>query len=158
ASPQIRPRVSTKTCRLRPAIFFPAVVALGAAGLGRLDRLAIEDAGAGRRLAVVEEANASPQRGMNVLPDALATPGVEVVGDGLPGREVMGQHHGVAARPAGAAIPLGKQMLDVVPLGVCQITGVTLPCRSIHAQEDNIDWHVRGRLLSRRPLRVCSKS
>jgi len=105
-----------------------------------------------------------------MLPDALVAPGVEVVGDGLPGREVVGQHppgaaatrqvqdgidnlpYGVSAWPAGAAIALGKQMFDVVPLGIRQITGIALPCKSIHAQEDNIDWHARERLLSRRPV------
>src|SRR5579871_3665821 len=108
---------------------------------------------------------------MDMLPDALVAPGVEVVGDGLPGREVVGQHppgaaatrqvqdgidnlpYGVSAWPAGAAIALGKQMFDVVPLGIRQITGIALPCKSIHAQEDNIDWHARERLLSRRPVR-----
>src|SRR5262245_59677297 len=56
ARPQISPSVSTTTCRLRPAIFFPRVVPLGAAGLGRLDRLAVDHASAGGRLAVVQPA------------------------------------------------------------------------------------------------------
>lgn len=45
--PQISPSVSTNGCRLRPLIFFPRVVALGAADLGGLDRLAIHHGGAG---------------------------------------------------------------------------------------------------------------
>ena len=149
ASPQIRPSVSTSRCRLRPATFFSPVVALGAAGLGRLDRLAVEDAGAGGRLPPVQPPDLGPQGGVDLLPDALVPPGVEVVGDGLPGREVVGQHPPgaaapgqvqdgvdqlpqlVGAGPAGAARPAdaaGEEVADVVPLEASQVTGVTLPC------------------------------
>src|SRR5262249_3204828 len=50
ARPQISPRVSTSRCRLRPDTFFPPVVPLGAAGLGGLDALAVDDRQARRRL------------------------------------------------------------------------------------------------------------
>src|SRR5690348_7484044 len=78
---------------------------------------------------------------MDLLPDALVAPGVEVVGDGFPGREVVGQHapsaaatrqvqhgsddlaHGIGAWSAGSAVALREQVLDVVPLEVRQVTG-----------------------------------
>src|SRR5262249_56856997 len=71
--------------------------------------------------------------------------GVEVVGDGLPGREVMRQHPpGAAASgqvedgvddlpqrvgswPPGPPIALREQVLDVGPLEVGQVAGVSLP-------------------------------
>ena len=94
---------------------------------------------------------------MDLLPDALVPPGVEVVGDGLPGWEVMGQHtpgaaaprqveyriddltHGVGAWSSPAAVALGEQVLDIVPLEVRQVTRVTLPCNGIHVPQNNID-------------------
>src|SRR5579875_2484926 len=94
---------------------------------------------------------------MDLLPDALVPPGVEVVGDGFPRWEVVGQHapgaaatsqvqygvddlpQRVGAGSADAAITLGEQVFDVVPLEVRQVTGVSLPCNGIHAQKDNID-------------------
>src|SRR6516162_4051668 len=145
-SPQSRPRVSTSTCRLRPAIFFPRVVAPGTAALGRLDRLAVDHGGAGRRLAVVHPPHVGPQDVVDLLPQAPVPPGVEVIGNGLPRREVVGEHppgaaaagqveggvddlaQGVGAGPAGAGARLGEQVFDVDPLQVGQIAGVTHPC------------------------------
>src|SRR5262245_59848018 len=141
ASPQISPSVSTSTCRLRPATFFPPVVALGAAGLGRLHRLAVDDAGAGGRLPPGQAPDLGPQGGMDLLPDPGVPPGVEVVGDGLPGREVARQHppgaaapghvqdrvddlpQGVGAGPARLPRASGEEVLDVVPLEISQVTG-----------------------------------
>jgi hypothetical protein len=30
-------------------------------------------------------------------------------------------------------------VFDVVPLNIGQVTGISLPCKGIHVQEDNID-------------------
>src|SRR5262249_23587308 len=113
----------------------------------RLDGLAVEDGGTGRVLAVVEAADVHAEEVMDLLPEALIAPGVEVVRDGLPRGEVVGQHPPgtagagevedgvddllarVSAVPSGPAggLPLrGKEVLDVVPLQVGQITGVSL--------------------------------
>src|SRR5205823_13628541 len=89
ASPQISPSVSTSTCRLRPPIFFPRVVPLRAAGLGRLDRLAVDHPGAGGVRPVVQAAQVHAQDGVNLLDQARVAPGVEVVAHQAPGREVM---------------------------------------------------------------------
>src|SRR5215475_10946412 len=83
AKPQIRPTVSTSTCRLRPPIFFPRVVPLGAAGLGRLDGLAVEHAGRRRRLATVQLAQVHPQDGVDLGDQPGIAPGVEVVGQAV---------------------------------------------------------------------------
>src|SRR5438045_401053 len=87
ASPQISPRVSTNTCRLRPATFFPPVVALGATGLRRFHRLAVDDAGTRGRFLAGGSPDIGPQGGVDPLPDPGVPPGVEVVRDGLPRRE-----------------------------------------------------------------------
>src|SRR5262249_57116928 len=84
ARPQTSPSVSTSRCRLRPPIFFPGVVPLGAAGLGRLHRLAVDHPGGRRRLPLVELADVHPQDVVDRFPEAPVPPGVEVVGDGLP--------------------------------------------------------------------------
>src|SRR5262245_11978873 len=113
ASPQISPSVSTSTCRLRPAIFFSAVVPLGATGLGRLHRLAVQDTGTGGRLSPGQGANLGPQGGVDLLPDTSVPPGVEVVGYGLPGREVVGQQTPGAAAPGQV-----EDGVDDLPQGV----------------------------------------
>src|SRR5262249_38530458 len=146
----------------RPAIFFSPVVALGAAGLGRFHRLAVDDAGAGGGLPAGGGPDLGTQGGVDALPDAAVAPGVEVVGDGLPGGEVVGEHppgasspgqvedgiddlpQGVGAGPAGAAVAPGEQVFDVVPLEVGQVTRVSLPCCGIHTREDNVD-HIFAR-------------
>jgi hypothetical protein len=76
---------------LRPDTFFPPVVPLRAAGFGRLHTLAVDDTGAGRLLAVKEFADVSPEDVVEFLPDPGVTPGIEVVADGLPRREVVRQ-------------------------------------------------------------------
>jgi hypothetical protein len=131
---------------LRPATFFPPVVPLRAAGLGRLHRLAVQDAGRRRRLLAGQHPDVGPEGGVDPLPDALIPPGVEVVRHRLPRREVVGQHpptgpapgqvqdgvddlpQGVGAGPAGGPIALRKEVFDVVPLEVGEITRVSLPC------------------------------
>src|SRR5262245_20179475 len=147
ARPQISPSVSTSRCRLRPAIFFPRVVALGAAGLGGLDGLAVDDGPAGGVLFALEAAEVDPQDVVDLLEEALVPPGVEVVADQAPGREVVRQHPPGAARagqveqgvddlPAGVGAassglaggpPLRREeVLDVLPLHVGQVARVTL--------------------------------
>src|SRR5438105_4783899 len=148
--PQIKPSVSTSTCRLRPAIFFPRVVALGSAGFGRLHRLAVNHGSAGRFLAMVGLTQVHPQNVVDSLPHTAVAPRIEVVRYRLPRREVVRQHppgaaaagqvehriddlaHRIGTRASGLAAPLGKQVFDVRPLGIREITGITLPC--IHAQ------------------------
>jgi len=118
---------------------------------------AVEDARTGRWLSAIQEANALSQRGMDTLPDPLVTPGVEGVGDSLPGWEVVRQPapttaascqveyriddlvHRVDAWPAPAAVALGKQVSDVVPRNISQVTGISFPCSGIHVPEDTMD-------------------
>src|SRR5271154_1807091 len=68
------------------------------AALGRLDRLAVDGGGAGRRPAARPEARLLAERVEESLPSAVPLPPLEVVVDGLPGREVVGQ------RPPGTAL------------------------------------------------------
>src|SRR5271165_543401 len=151
--PQINPSVSTSRCRLRPLIFFPRVVALGPAGFRRLDALAVDDRRAGRVLSAIGAADVETEDGVDFLPDAFVTPGVEVVRHRLPRREVMGQHppgataagqvadgvddvaQGVGAWPSTLALALREEVLNVVPLQIGKITGITLPC--IHGHKVN---------------------
>jgi len=94
---------------------------------------------------------------MDTLPDALVTPGVEGVGYGLPGWDVVRQPapattaprqveyriddlaHGVGAWSAPAAVALEEQVLDVVPRSISQVTGISFPCTGTHVPEDNMD-------------------
>src|SRR5262245_20988279 len=149
ASPQISPSVSTSRCRLRPATFFPPVVPLRAARLGRLHGLAIGHAGARRLLPVEELADVPPEGVVELLPDALVAPGVEVVRHRLPRGEVVRQHPPggpgagqvedrvddvlAVVGPGPAGPPRGplaarEQVGDVGPLEVGQVTRVSLPC------------------------------
>jgi hypothetical protein len=132
---------------LRPPIFFSRVVALGATRFGRLDGLTIEDAGTRRVLAIIKAADVNAEDVVDLLPEALIPPGVEVVGDGLPGGEIMWEHppgtarageiedgvddllawvSAVSSGPAGGLPLRREQVLDIVPLEVGQITGVSL--------------------------------
>src|SRR5262249_53153395 len=146
ARPQTSPSVSTSRCRLRPPIFFPGVVPLGAAGLGGLDRLAVDNAGAGGVLPTRQAADVDPEDVMDLLEETLVPPGVEVVADELPRGEVVREHPpgtagagqvaegiddlaaGVGAVPAGPSggLPLRReQVFDVVPLDGRQVAGVS---------------------------------
>src|SRR5947208_12824630 len=99
ARPQISPRVSTSTCRLRPATFFPPVVPLRAAGLGRLHALAVHDARTRGLLPVEELADVPPEDVVQPLPHPGVPPRVEVIRDGLPRGEVVRQTPPLAAGP-----------------------------------------------------------
>lgn len=154
ARPQTSPRVSTSRCRLRPATFFPPVVPLRAAALGRLHRLAVDDPGAGRRLPPVGTSDLGPEGVVDLLPHPGVPPRVEVVADRLPRREVVGQHppgapaprqvedgvdhlpQRVLPGPPGRAVALREQVADVVPLEVGQVARVSLPC--IGTQADRV--------------------
>src|SRR3954447_4271273 len=147
ATAQTSPSVSTSTCRLRPLIFFPRVVALRPARFGGLDGLAVDDAGRGGFLLALDGAEVDPQGVVDLLEEPLVPPGVEVVADQAPGREVVRQHPpgaatfgqveqgvdhfaaGVGAAASGLAfgLPLRReQVLDVLPLNLGQVAGVSL--------------------------------
>src|SRR5262249_5953238 len=165
ARPQISPSVSTSRCRLRPATFFPPVVPLRAARLGRLDALAVDDRPAGGIFAVVQAADADAEDVVDLVPEALVPPGVEVVGDGLPGREAVRQRPpgtaaagqvedgvddltpGVSAVPPRLAgrLPLRReQVLDVVPLEVRQVTRISLSsAHTSRVGDDSAGWEGR---------------
>src|SRR5262249_25963932 len=171
ATAQTSPSVSTRMCRLRPLISFPRVEPLGPAGLGGLDALAVDDGPPGGVLLAPQPSEADAEDGVDLLEDALIPPGVEVVTDELPGRGVVRQHppgtaaagqvaHGVDDLPPGVGAaasglafgpPLRReQVLDVVPLDVGQITGVSLWCPYIQRRGHP---KYRGGLFSRRPWR-----
>ena len=75
-----------------------AVLADLLSALGRLDRLAVDGGGAGRWLPTGPDADLLTQRIENPLPGAVGVEPLEVVVDGLPGGEVVGQG------PPGAAL------------------------------------------------------
>src|SRR5581483_5765942 len=138
------PVLSTSTCRLRPATFFPPVVAAGAGQRGALDRLAVHRPGGRLGRAAVADAAVVAQRVVEAPPGAVPLPAAEVAVDGVPGREVARQHApgaagaqqvedgvedvaavvlgGPAAGPRG-----GDQGGDVGPLHVRQVGRVVLP-------------------------------
>src|SRR5918911_1680103 len=93
------PSVSTRMWRLRPLTSFPPVEAALAAGFGGLDRLAVQDGGAGLGMATRRHPDAFAQDGVQVLPGAVLGPLVEVVADGPPIRELLGQQSPLAAGP-----------------------------------------------------------
>jgi len=94
---------------------------------------------------------------MDLLPDALVTPGVEGVGDSLPRGKVVRQPapttaalrqveyriddlaHRVSAWPTTATIALEEQVLDVVPWSISQVTGISFPRTGTHVPEDTMD-------------------
>ena len=137
--------------RLRPPTFFPPVEPLGAAAVGRLDRLAVHSQRLGLGRGTGLDADLLAERGMDLLPDARQTPVAEQPVDGLPGREVVGQHpprpagaevvedgvdHRAAidgGRPAalgGAGLGRGQQGVQAVPLLVSQVGRVRLAAHS----------------------------
>src|SRR4051812_46531078 len=85
------PSVSTKMCRLIPLIFFPRVIPPRAAGSGRLDRLAVDAAGAGLGFLSHGLANLTAERVVNLLPQPAPAPAMEIVADRPFRREVMRQ-------------------------------------------------------------------
>src|SRR5262249_41432759 len=106
--------------------------------VGGLHRLAVDAGDAGRDLAAGGLAEADPQDVDDPVPGAVALPGVEVVEDGAPRGEVVGQwppgaalvgevedrvndlaHVGLAGPPAGAG--RGDLGLQDGPLGVGDI-------------------------------------
>src|SRR5207237_10704948 len=67
---------------LAASYLFASVVALGAPGFGRLDRLAVDDRRTRRWLLAGGDSDRVPESGVDVFPGAVVPPGVEVVGDG----------------------------------------------------------------------------
>src|SRR5262249_1166975 len=116
----------------------PALLAAFAGG----DRLAVDAAGAGGRLALLLAADLLPQRVVDLLQGAVVPPLVEVAPDGALGREVLGQVAPLAAGPhdvedgvehvahrgrAGPAAGVHRdQGLDQGPLLIGQVAGVSL--------------------------------
>jgi len=68
-----------------------AVVAAGAAPLGGPGGLAVDDRGAGRGLPARTAAQPFAQGGVDPPPGAVDAPEAEVVVDGLPRRELVGE-------------------------------------------------------------------
>jgi len=68
------------------------IIAAGAAALGGLDALAVNDAGAGRGLATLGLAHGHQQRMVQRLPQPIVTPQVKPAPDGRDGREARRQH------------------------------------------------------------------
>ena len=139
--------MSTSRCRLRPAIFFPRVVAPIPAAAGRLDRLAVQHGGRRVPGATVQLPHLGPQGVVDPVPGAVGLPPPEVGVHRLPRRIVV--RHGpprapgaeqvehrvgqvavvVLPRPA-ARLRSREQVLDVVPLEVLQVGRVWLPCHA----------------------------
>jgi len=154
AKPQIKPSVSTSTCRLRPPIFFPRVVALGATRFRGLDSLAVHHRGAGSWFAAFNSPHIDAQGAMDLLPNSVGAPSVEVVRHCFPRGKVVRQHAPgatascqinnrvddltplVGAWPATRARGSGQQRLDQTPLQIAEITGIALPC-VVHAARVN---------------------
>src|SRR5262249_7748998 len=137
-------------------------------------RLTVDDPGTGGRLPPGQAPDLGPQGGVDLLPDPVVPPGVEVRGNGLPGREVVRQHppgaaapgqvqggvddlpQRVGAGPARFARALGEQVLEVGPLEIGQVTGIALPCNGIHAKKVTLttgpaeDYFLDGQLGSPR--------
>src|SRR2546421_12574011 len=82
---------------LTPTDLLRPVVAVDAPALGRLYRLAIDDAGGRFRFAPGEHSQALAQDGVNPLPQPGFTPRPLVVIDGLPLRELVRQEPPSAA-------------------------------------------------------------
>jgi hypothetical protein len=140
--------------RLRPVVFFPPVPPVGSAPVGRLDRLAVHPQGLGGRRSPGLDADLLPESGVNLLPGAVQPPVPELAVNGLPGREVVGQHPPRPAGPqvvedgvhhvpeaggrrspalAGAGLGLREQRFQPLPLVIGQVGRVGLPA---HAQDN----------------------
>src|SRR5215218_1553979 len=100
-SAQTNPSQSTPMNRLRPLTFFPPVVPLRAAAVGRLDRLAVHPQCLWGRRGAGLDTNLSPKCGVNLLPNPGQAPVAEQAVDGLPRRQVAGNH---PPRPAGPQV------------------------------------------------------
>src|SRR5258708_17155077 len=72
-----------------PVHFLPAIISMKPTALRRFDRLAINDASTGRRLASRLHAQALAQRSHELFPDACIAPLAKVVIDRSPGRALM---------------------------------------------------------------------
>lgn len=151
---QISPSESTSTNRLRPLTFFPPVVPAVAGRASGLHRLAVDPPGG--RLGRVS--GLDPDVLAEAVVDPLPQPGLpprgevvehclvvgEVVREQLPRRPApqvvedrIDDLSAVGGRPpalAGAALRLGDQRLQPLPLGVRQVGRVRLAC---HARTDN---------------------
>src|SRR5262249_28562463 len=128
---------------------------------GRLDRLALDDAGAGLGIAPELDAQALAQNGVDPLPRPVEPPGANIVGDGLPRRQIVrqqtpgaagaqgredGVEDGTPARAPGAAARgawAGKERTHHVPFRVAKI-----------GEGDNLTSHTDEHIPARRTLDV----
>lgn len=130
-----------------PLDFLIAVVPAFALDFRGLDALAVNNRRTGLGLTTGFLAHGFPQGIVHGFPDTLLAPGVEVAVDGLPGREVVGQHAPGAATPqdiengvdhfsdvhtsaTAPSLGRGNEWFQDEPLDIGQITGV---CFSVHA-------------------------
>jgi len=154
------PSESTATNRLRPLVFFPRVVPLGSADMGRLHRLAIHTQRLGRRRRSSIQAHLLTQGGVDLVPHPGHAPEAEAGVDGLPGREVVGQHTPSRAgaevveqrvedltRVVGGSAALGtaglggrQQRLETLPLLVGEIGGVRFPFHAALCTPDHLHF------------------
>ena len=135
---------------MRPAIFFPSVVAPVAPATRRLHRLAIQHRRGWPGGAVIEAPHFPPQSLVNPLPSAVGLPQPKIRVHRLPRREVMRQRSPRAASaqqvehriqqiavtmPSRPASRLGSrnEVFDVVPLKIFQVCWVGLPCHDAQA-------------------------
>ncbi len=101
---------------------FGAVIAALTADAGRPDRLAIDDARAGMRVASDADAELLAQNRVHVFPGAIETPQTEIVISSLPGWEL------VREQPPGAATPNNvedgvQDLTDRMQAGTADIPG-----------------------------------
>ena len=91
--------MSTRMCRLRPQIFFPAVCAAFAASYGTgFDRLAIDDGRTRFWVSAHLGSHQLAQAAHRRLPGAVAFPEAEIMVDGFPVGQIMGHLSPGAAR------------------------------------------------------------
>jgi hypothetical protein len=138
--------VSTTRCRLVPLIFFPRVVSAGSCRSRGFHRLTVDDPGAGFFVPPRPVANVPPQRIVDLLPNSLASPLMEVVADGSLGRKIVWQRRPRAAARQHVENPIedfpqvrrpwssgarwaGQQWGYDPPLFVRQVTRIGLPRR-----------------------------
>jgi hypothetical protein len=94
----VDPRFEHQTLRVDQQVAFSAFDLLGSivssllsAHSGRFERLTVDDGCAGLRVSLEANPHSLAQGGVHPFPCSIQTPEAEVVVDGLPGWEVVGQ-------------------------------------------------------------------
>lgn len=114
-----------------------AIEAAQSPDMRSLDRLAIDEGGAGTGLASGFDADTAPEGIGQAFEQALLGPLSEVIVDGLPGREALGEHAPLASgfvevkqgvtEASGMMFSEGlplKERFDSLPLGVRQVGAI----------------------------------